>query len=58
MSRQLKLSNRVLLRVPVNKRNDNIKNLKWISRNILLSNSERQEIQDLINLKEEKRITK
>lgn len=53
MARLLKLSNSLLIRIPISKRNDNLKNLKWISRNIRLSNSEKQEVIDLIKLKQE-----
>jgi hypothetical protein len=46
--KQLPLSHSILCQLDIEKRADNLRNLKWIARSLRLSNSQRQEVIDLL----------
>jgi len=48
MRDELKLSEVILFKIPEQRRMNSYSNLKWVARNIRLSNNERQEVVDLI----------
>ena len=46
----LKLSHSILTKIPPNKRKNRLKNLQWAARNLMLSNSERTEVNSLLDV--------